>query len=99
MHATPADEAPRPSALASLRLPGFRLFCANTTFAAVDMNVRAAVHGWLVLELSGDSEFWVGIYALLLGLGQFFFSTLAGALVDRFNEETYCLSRGYPALP
>lgn len=83
-----------PRALASFRAPGFRLFCTSSTFAAVDMNVRMAIHGWLVLELSKDSEFWVGIYALLLGMGQFLFSMLAGAIVDRFQRRTVLLVEG-----
>ena len=70
--------------LASFKAPGYKLFYVNSTFAAVDMNVRMAVHGWLVLELSDDSAFWTGIYALVLGIGQFLFSSLAGSLVGRF---------------
>ena len=63
-----------PKILASFRAPGFGLFYVHNTFAAVDMSVRMAVHAWLVLELSNDSEFWIGIFALLLGMGQFFSS-------------------------
>ena len=55
--------------LASFGAPGFRPFYAYNTFAAVDMNVRIGVHGWLVLELSDDSAFWVGMFALALGVG------------------------------
>ena len=84
----------RSRTLESLQIPGFRLFYVNSTFAAVDMNVRMAVHGWLVLQLSGDSEFWVGIYALLLGLGQFLFSMVAGAIVDRFQPRNLLLIEG-----
>ncbi len=80
--------------LASLRVPGFRPFLANSMFAAVDMNVRMAVHGWLVLELSGDSAFWVGVYALFLGLGQFMFSSFAGALADRIQRRKLLLVEG-----
>ncbi len=58
------------------------------------MTVRIAVHGWLVLELSDDSEFWVGIYALFLGMGQFLFSMLAGAIADRFQRRTVLLIEG-----
>ena len=70
------------------------MFYANSTFAAVDMNVRMAVHGWLVLELSDDSEFWVGVYALSLGLGQLLFSTVAGALADRVQRRNLLLVEG-----
>ena len=83
-----------PRILTSLRLPGFRLFYINNTFAAVDMNVRMAVHGWLVLELSNDSELWSGVYALFLGMGQFLFSALAGALADRFQRRNILLVEG-----
>jgi MFS family permease len=58
------------------------------------MTVRMAVHGWLVLELSNDSEFWVGIYALLLGVGQFLFSSLAGTLADRFQRRNLLIIEG-----
>ena len=58
------------------------------------MTVRMAVHGWLVLELSNDSEFWIGIYALLLGIGQFLFSSLAGTLADRFQRRNLLLIEG-----
>ena len=80
--------------MASFKVPGFKLFYVSCTFAAVDMTVRMAVHGWLVLELSNDSEFWIGIYALLLGLGQFLFSSLAGALADRFQRRNLLLIEG-----
>ena len=75
-------------------MPGFKLFYASSTFAAVDMTVRMAVHGWLVLELSNDSEFWIGIYALLLGAGQFLFSSLAGTLADRFQRRNLLMTEG-----
>tara|TARA_Y100001970_G_C14143329_1_gene808442 strand:+ start:230 stop:1417 length:1188 start_codon:yes stop_codon:yes gene_type:complete len=58
------------------------------------MTVRMAVHGWLILELSNDSEFWIGIYALLLGIGQFFFSSLAGTLADRFQRRNLLIIEG-----
>ena len=74
--------------------PGFRLFYANSTFASVDINVRMAVHGWLVLELSNGSAFWVGVYALVLGTGQLLFSVFAGALVDRFQRRNLLLVEG-----
>ena len=80
--------------LASFKAPGYKLFYINSTFAAVDMNVRMAVHGWLVLELSGDSAFWTGIYALVLGSGQFLFSSLAGTLADRFQRRSLLLVEG-----
>ena len=83
-----------PRLLASFEAPGFKLMFASNSFAAVDMNVRAAVHGWLVLELSDDSEFWVGIYALVLGLGQVLFSMVAGAIVDRFQRRSVLLVEG-----
>ena len=73
---------------ASLRQPGFGLFVIHSAFVAIDMNVRIAVHGWLVLELSNDSEVWLGIYALTLGIGQLTCSILTGALVDRFPRKT-----------
>ncbi len=80
--------------LASFKAPGYKLFYVNSTFAAVDMNVRMAVHGWLVLELSGDSAFWTGIYALVLGIGQFLFSSLSGTLADRFQRRNLLLVEG-----
>jgi len=59
------------------------------------MNVRMAVHGWLVLELSNDSAFWTGIYALVLGIGQFLFSSLSGTLADRFQRRNLLLVEGF----
>lgn len=78
----------------SFREPGFKLFYVHSAFAAVDMNVRMAVHGWMVLELSNDSEFWVGIYALVLGAGQLLFSSFAGTLADRFQRRNILLVEG-----
>ena len=93
--AAPSERLTRfPRLLASFKAPGYRLFYANSTFAAVDMNVRMAVHGWLVLELSNDSELWVGIFALVLGLGQVLFSMVAGAIVDRFQRRDVLLVEG-----
>jgi MFS family permease len=78
----------------SFSVPGFRLFFTNNAFSSVDMNVRIAVHGWLILELSNDSPFWVGIFALVLGVGQLLFSTIAGAIVDRFQRRNVLLIEG-----
>jgi MFS family permease len=75
----------------SFSAPGFRSFFTNNVFSSVDMNVRIAVHGWLILELSNDSSFWVGIFALVLGIGQLLFSTIAGAIVDRFQRRNVLL--------
>ena len=79
---------------ASLNEPGFRLFSLHSGLVAVDMSVRVTIHGWLVLELSNDSEIWVGIFALTLGLGQFICSLLAGAIVDRFQRRNVLLLEG-----
>ncbi len=84
----------QPRILASLNEPGFRLFSLHSSLAAVDMSVRVAVHGWLILELSNDSEIWVGIFALTLGIGQFISSMLAGAIVDRFQRRNLLLLEG-----
>lgn len=86
----------RPSSnlFASFRAPGFRLFYAYGTLAAVDMNVRMSVHAWLILEISNNSELWVGVYALALGTGQLLFSLLAGSIVDRFQRRTVLLVEG-----
>ena len=80
--------------MASFKARGYKLFYVSSTFAAVDMTVRMAVHGWLVLELSNDSEFWIGIYALALGIGQFLFSSLAGTLADQFQRKNLLLIEG-----
>jgi MFS family permease len=78
----------------SFSVPEFRFFFANNIFTSVDMNVRIAVHGWLILELSNDSPFWVGIFALVLGTGQLLFSSIAGAIVDRFQRRNVLLIEG-----
>ncbi len=79
---------------ASLKAPGFRFFFLNNIFSSIDMNVRIAIHGWLILDLSGDSPFWVGIFAFVLGLGQLSFSFIAGAIVDRFQRRNILLVEG-----
>ena len=79
---------------ASLRAPGFRFFFTHSIFSAIDMNVRIAVHGWLILELSDDSPFWVGIFAFVLGMGQLIFSSIAGAIVDRFQRRNVLFVEG-----
>ena len=80
--------------LASFKAPGFRLFYISNTFSAVDLNVRMAVHGWLVLELSNDSEFWIGIYALILGVGQILSAMVVGSIVDRYQRRNVLLIEG-----
>lgn len=76
----------------SFKKPAFLLFYIHNTFAAIDLGVRLAVHGWLVLVLSNDSEIWVGIFALVLGFGRFFSSMVAGAVVDRFPRKSILLA-------
>ena len=83
----------RSRTLASFNAPGFGLFCVHSTFAAVE-TVGMAVHAWLVLELSNDSEVWIGIFALLVGTGQLFSSMLSGSIVDRFQRKNVLLIEG-----
>ena len=81
----------RPKFLASFQAPGFKLFYMHSSLTAADLGVSIGVHGWLVLELSNDSAIWVGVFALFNGMGQFFSSMLAGAIVDRFQRRNVLL--------
>ncbi len=43
------------------------------------------MQGWLVLQLT-DSPFWVGLVAVIQGVGQFAFSVFSGVLIDRLDR-------------
>lgn len=73
-------------ALFAFRLPGFSLVFAYGMCSAVALSVRLVIHGWLVLSLTNDSPFWVGVAAILMGGGQVAFSPIAGVIVDRMQR-------------
>lgn len=75
-----------PAALESFRLPAFRLLFYNGVLASVSMNVTGLVHSWLVLSLSDDSPFWVGVSVAMHGVGQVAFAVLGGVVVDRYDR-------------
>jgi len=53
---------------------------------ALGMNMDMVAQGWLVLEITDDSAFWVGAVVGLRGVGQIGFGAVGGLLADRFDR-------------
>src|SRR4029453_13910145 len=91
--ATPATDSIEPrirgrrqSPLGALEIPGFRFIFVNGLFSSVGMQSTNLVQGWLVLSLSGDSPFWVGVAVALNGVGRIVFSIVGGVLGDQLDR-------------
>jgi MFS family permease len=80
------EPAPRRWRLGALEIPGFRLIFVNGLFSSVGMQSVVLVQGWLVLSLSDDSPFWVGVSVALNGIGRMIFSIVGGVLGDQLDR-------------
>lgn len=81
-----------PQAFSTFRIPAFRLLFASGMVSSVSLNVRMLVHGWLVLSLSGDSPFWVGISAAFMGFSQLALAIVGGVVADRVPRRTVLIA-------
>lgn len=72
--------------LDSFRLPAFRLLFVNGLLSSAAMSVTMLVHSWLILSLTDDSAFWVGVSVALHGIGQVLFAVAGGVLVDQLDR-------------
>ncbi len=71
--------------LTSFSLPTYRWVWASTLFFFMTRITTILMQGWLVLQLT-DSPFWVGLTAVVQGVGQFAFSIFSGVLIDRLDR-------------
>src|SRR5437763_10014916 len=78
----------RQSPLGALEIPGFRFIFVNGLFSSVGMQSTNLVQSWLILSLSGDSPFWVGVSVALNGVGRIVFSIVGGVLGDQLDRRT-----------
>lgn len=78
--------------LEALEIPGFRLLFVNGLFASVGNTASHLVQIWLVLSVSDDSAFWVGVSVLLAGLGRVVFSLIGGVIADQFDRRLLLLT-------
>ena len=74
-----------------LTLRDFRLFCGHNAFHVLGEAATFIAQGWLVLSLSGDSAFWVGVASGIRGLGHISCSLVGGVLADRRNRRVVIL--------
>ncbi|MBI2935819.1 MAG: MFS transporter, partial [Chloroflexi bacterium] len=70
----------------AFQVPSFRWLWLNGLFVSVVWAVEGMGQGWLVLQLTNDSPFWVGVAAGIRGIGQLVFAVPAGALADRLDR-------------
>ncbi len=79
-------ESGRGNPFDALRIPEFRLVFADGLLSSIGMTASNLVQGWLVLSLSGDSPFWVGVSVGLNGVGRVVFAIIAGVMSDRLDR-------------
>ncbi|MBI3362057.1 MAG: MFS transporter [Chloroflexi bacterium] len=71
--------------LAAFDAPPYRWLWSSNFLHSVSLTMYSLTIGWLALSL-GNSPFWVGLVAGLMGVGQMGFGLFGGVLVDRLDK-------------
>ena len=79
----------------AFRYPDFRMMWAGACTAQVGTQMRTAAQSWLVLDLSRDNSFFLGVDQFLGQIPIVLFSLLAGVLADRHDRRKVLLGSQY----
>lgn len=74
------------SAFPALSQPDYRLYFIGQIVSLSGTWMQIVALGWLALELT-HSAFWVGVVATTSTLPVFFFTLIAGVIVDRYSKK------------
>ncbi len=75
-----------PQAIRALRNPNFRLFWSGNFLSNIGTWMQNVAQGWLVLLLTNNSAFWLGVVGFAGSIPFLFFTLFGGVIADRVNK-------------
>jgi MFS family permease len=75
----------------ALRNPNFRLFWGGNFLSNIGTWMQNVAQGWLVLLLTGNSAFWLGVVGFAGSIPFLFFTLFGGVIADRVNKRRLLL--------
>jgi MFS family permease len=80
-----------PQVIRALRNPNFRLFWGGNFLSNIGTWMQNVAQGWLVLLLTGNSAFWLGVVGFAGSIPFLFFTLFGGVISDRVNKRRLLL--------
>jgi MFS family permease len=80
-----------PQVVRALRNPNFRLFWSGNFLSNIGTWMQNVAQGWLVLLLSGNSAFWLGVVGFVGSIPFLFFTLFGGVIADRVDKRRLLL--------
>lgn len=80
-----------PQVIRALRNPNFRLFWGGNFLSNIGTWMQNVAQGWLVLLLTGNSAFWLGVVGFAGSIPFLFFTLFGGVIADRVNKRRLLL--------
>ncbi len=75
-----------PQAFRALRNANFRLFWSGNFLSNIGTWMQNVAQGWLVLLLTNNSAFWLGVVGFAGSIPFLFFTLFGGVIADRVNK-------------
>jgi MFS family permease len=75
----------------ALRNPNFRLFWSGNFLSNIGTWMQNVAQGWLVLLLTANSAFWLGVVGFAGAIPFLFFTLFGGVIADRVNKRRLLL--------
>jgi MFS family permease len=86
---TEADRLPQ--VVRALRNPNFRLFWSGNFLSNIGTWMQNVAQGWLVLTLTANSAFWLGVVGFAGSIPFLCFTLFGGVIADRVNKRRLLL--------
>jgi MFS family permease len=80
-----------PQVVRALRNPNFRLFWSGNFLSNIGTWMQNVAQGWLVLTLTSNSAFWLGVVGFAGSIPFLCFSLFGGVVADRVNKRKLLL--------
>jgi len=80
-----------PQLARALRNPNFRLFWSGNFLSNIGTWMQNVAQGWLVLLLTRNSAFWLGVVGFAGSIPFLFFTLFGGVIADRVNKRRLLL--------
>ena len=80
-----------PAVVRALRNPNFRLFWSGNFLSNIGTWMQNVAQGWLVLELTHDSAFWLGLTGFAGAIPFLIFMLFGGVIADRVDKRRLLL--------
>src|ERR1017187_3251445 len=80
-----------PQIVRALRNPNFRLFWSGNFLSNIGTWMQNVAQGWLVLTLTANSAFWLGVVGFAGSIPFLFFTLFGGVIADRVDKRRLLL--------